>query len=354
MGLTIADFQKCEPSLRLLWPDTYNKPVDSIGVMEDIREHRIYFIGNRKYAERFAKKIEKSQSFSNIGILLEQKLVREMEDKDSLWDFFREKISWAGEVECIPLAMSLLSKLYYDRDRQRFNDEVDGRQMGTVDIDPTAYIAQNVFIGANVQIGPHVRLHPGVVVLSESKIDEYSELFPNAVLYPKTVIGKRVHIHAGVVIGADGFGYNLVDGIHYKVWHTGSALIEDDVEIGAGSCVDRGTFGVTRVGRGSKLDNHVHVAHNVSLGERVILCGQTAVGGSAHVGDFTVAGGRVGVADNVHLGRMCRIAAGSIVTAGKWKDGSELGGHPARSLKEWLRSLAWLRKSSLGGKHRLD
>ena len=87
-------------------------------------------------------------------------------------------------------------------------------------------------------------------------------------------------------------------------------VLEDDVEIGAGSCVDRGTFGVTRIGRGSKLDNHVQIGHNVSVGENVILCGQTGVGGSAHIGNLTVMGGRSGVVHGVHLGKGCRVAGG--------------------------------------------
>ena len=344
--LFVFDLQKYDTSLQLIWPDEYSAPVDSIGMIENLQDNRLYFIGNRKYGELFVKEAEKHQKLSNIGILLEKKLVGEIRGKEFLWDALKKKVSWMGQVESVPLAMSLLSKVYYDRDKKTFNDEVDGRQMGTTDIHPSAYIAQNVFIGANVKIGSCVRLYPGVVVLSQSEIGDQCELFPNVVVYPKVVIGNRVRIHAGSIIGGDGFGYNFVNGIHHKIWHTGSVVLEDNVEIGAGSCVDRGTFGTTRIGQGSKLDNHVHVGHNAYLGERVVLCGQTGVGGSARVGDFTVAGGRAGIADNVHLGQGCRIAGGSIVTSGRWKNGSELGGHPARPLKEWLRSLAWLRKSS--------
>ena len=354
MGLSIVDLQKYDPSLELIWPDSYRASIDSIGTLENLQDNRLYFIGSRKYGELFVKEAGKHQMFSNVGILLEKKLVEKIEGHDVLWKALKERASWMGQVKSMPLAMSLLSKVYYDRDREIFNDEVDGRQMGTSDIHPTACVAQNVFIGANVKIGSGVRLHPGVVVLSQSEIGEECELFPNVVIYPKVVVGKRVRIHAGSIIGGDGFGYNFVEGVHHKVWHIGSVVLEDDVEIGSGSCVDRSTFGTTRIGRGSKLDNHVHIGHNVSVGEGVVLCGQTGVGGSARVGDFTMAGGRVGIADNVHVGRKCLIAGGSIVTSGQWKDGSELGGHPARPLKEWLRSLAWLRKLSLKGNSRVD
>ena len=347
MDLFVSDFQKCDPSLELICPDSYELPIDSIGTAGDLGDHQVCFIGSKKYAEKFGKTIEQRQNLTNIGILLDKAFVSKIKDKEQLWESLRQRSSWMGQVDSIPWSMSRLSKLYYDRDKKLFNDEVDGRQMGTADIHPTARIAQNVFIGAHVKIGPQVRLHPGVVILSQSEIKEECELFPNVVMYPKTIVGKRVRIHAGAVIGADGFGYNFENGIHHKVWHTGSVVLEDDVEIGASTSVDRGTFGATRIGKGSKLDNHVHIGHNVSLGEGVILCGQTGVGGSSSVGDFTVAGGRAGVTDNVHVGKKSRIAGGSIVTAGRWKDGAALGGHPARPLKEWLRSLAWLRKMSL-------
>ena len=354
MGLFVVDLQKFDPSLELIYPKSYGESIDSIGMVEDLQDNRLYFIGNRKYAELFTENIEKGLKFSNIGILMEKKFVKEIQNKENLWKNLESNVSWMGQVESMPRTISLLSKAYYDRDAEAFNDEVDGRQMGTADIHPTAYIAQNVFVGANVKIGSKVRLHSGVVILSQSEIGEQSEIFPNVVVYSKAIVGRRVRIHAGAVIGSDGFGYNFQDGIHHKVWHIGSVVLEDDVEIGAGSCVDRGTFGTTRIGKGSKLDNHVHIGHNVSLGEGVVLCGQTGVGGSAQVGDFTVAGGQVGIADNVHVGQESRIAGGSVVTAGHWEKGSELGGHPARPLKEWLRSLAWLRKLSLKENSRVD
>ena len=354
MSFLVADLKKYDSSLELICPESYNASVDFIGTVGELQDNRLYFVGNRKYGEAFVKEVKKYSKFSNVGILMEKKFVQEIKEKEPLWENLQKNVSWMGQVDNMSLSMSLLSKAYYDRDRATFNDEVDGRQMGTTDIHPSAYIAQNVFIGANVKIGSNVRLHPGVVILSQSKIGDQSEIFPNVVVYPKVVMGCRVRIHAGSVIGSDGFGYNFINGTHHKVWHMGSVVLEDDVEVGAGSCIDRGTFGATRIGRGSKLDNHVHVAHNVSLGEGVILCGQTGVGGSTRIGDFTVTGGKVGIADNVHLGRACRIAGGSTVTGGTWKNGSELGGHPARLLKEWLRSLAWLRKASLKENSRVD
>ena len=347
MDLFVSDFQKCVPSLELICPDSYELPIDSIGITDGLSDNQVCFIGNEKYAKKFADKIEQQPNLSNIGILLDKTFVAKIKDKDPLWKLLMKNSSWIGQIESVPYSMSKISKLYYDRDKKLFNDEVDGRQMGTVDIHPSARIAQNVFIGANVRIGPRVRLHPGVVILSQSEIGEECELFPNVVVYPKVIMKKRVRIHASAVIGADGFGYRFASGTHHKIWHTGTVILEDDVEIGASTSVDRGTFGATRIGKGSKLDNQVHIGHNVSLGEGVILCGQTGVGGSSRLGDFTIVGGKAGFADNVDVGKKSQIAGGSIVTAGCWKDGSALGGHPARPLKEWLRSLAWLRKMSL-------
>ena len=166
--------------------ENYRAPVDSIGTIEDLRDARLYFIGTKRYAELFIEKIEKCQKLSNIGILLGKNVVEEIVREEPLWSILRKKVSWAGQVESIPLSMSLLSKIYYDQERETFNDEVDGRQMGTADIHPSAYIAQNVFIGANVEIGPGVRLHPGVVVLSCSSIGEECELFPMWLSIPRS------------------------------------------------------------------------------------------------------------------------------------------------------------------------
>jgi UDP-3-O-[3-hydroxymyristoyl] glucosamine N-acyltransferase len=238
--------------------------------------------------------------------------------------------------------MTKLSLPFYQNIKESWNDEVDGRQMGTVDIDPSSWIAQHVFIGKDVVIGKNVRIYPGVRILSGSSIGDDCELFPGVTIYQNVKIGNAVRIHGNTTIGADGFGYNFRDGIHHKLWHMGGVIIGDNVEIGANSCVDGGTFSPTLIGAGSKFDNHVQVGHNCIIGSGVILCGHVAIGGSSELGDFTVFGGKSGMGHAMKLGKACQVGGGALVNR-DWPDGSVLGGHPARPLKEWMKGLAYVR-----------
>jgi UDP-3-O-[3-hydroxymyristoyl] glucosamine N-acyltransferase len=169
-------------------------------------------------------------------------------------------------------------------------------------------------------------------------------LYPHVVLYPNTVIGDRVAVHANAVIGADGFGYRFQNGRQVKVPQLGSVEIGDDVEIGAGTTIDRGTFGATRVGAGTKIDNLVMIGHNCRIGRHNVIVSQVGMAGSSSTGDFVVIAGQVGVVDHVHIGDGCVIGGQAAVT----KDVApalRLLGSPAtpeREQKRMLMSLAGL------------
>lgn len=244
------------------------------------------------------------------------------------------------------LAMALWSLEFYTSTRGAFNDFVDGRQMGTAKVHPTAMIAQGAFLGEGVEVEEGAVIHTGTVVMAYSKIGKNTVLFPNVTIYSNVSLGNNVRIHSGSVIGADGFGYYHHQGVHHKIWHFGGVEIGDNVEIGANSCVDGGTFTPTKIGPGTKLDNHVQIGHNVILGRGVMICGHVAIGGSTQVGDYTVFGGKGGSGDNYKIGAQCQIAGGALVNC-DWPDKSIVGGHPARPLKEWMRGLAYVRKMSL-------
>ena len=158
-------------------------------------------------------------------------------------------------------------------------------------------------VGDDVEIGDRTLVLPGVVIGDGCRIGEDTILYPNVVLYPRTVLGHRVILHAGVSIGADGFGYAKdKEGRHQKVPHVGHVEIEDDVEIGANSCVDRGTLGKTVIRRGTKLDNLVHIAHNCEVGENVLMMDQVGIAGSCTIGNNAILAGQVGVIDHIHIG----------------------------------------------------
>ena len=209
-------------------------------------------------------------------------------------------------------------------------------------ISPTAQLGQDltlypfVFIGDRCRIGDRVTIYPGVCVGEDSSIGEESVLYPNVSIYPGTVIGKRVILHSGVVIGADGFGYVKEGKRNVKIPQTGSVEIEDDVEIGANTTVDRATFGRTIIHRGVKIDNLVQVAHNVVIGEDSIIVAQVGVAGSTKIGSNVTIGGQVGVADHIEIGDNVMIGAQSGVGQNLTGDQAYTGS-PTLPHREFLR-----------------
>ncbi len=186
-------------------------------------------------------------------------------------------------------------------------------------------IGPNVFVGTAARVGNGTQLYPGVYVGAHVTIGSDCRIWPHVVIREHTTIRDRVIIHPNATIGADGFGYLQRDGRHKKIPQIGSVLIEDDVEIGAGSAIDRARCGVTRIGRGTKIDNLVQVGHNVTLGEHCIIIANCGIGGSATLGDHVIVAGQTAISDHVHLGDGVQVAAKSLVTndiaAGKTRRG---------------------------------
>jgi UDP-3-O-[3-hydroxymyristoyl] glucosamine N-acyltransferase len=216
-------------------------------------------------------------------------------------------------------------------------------------IAPTARVALDVELGPNVVIGAGstiaagCRLGAGVVVGRDCTLGAGCVLFPQVVLYDGTVLGQRVRIHANSVLGADGFGYRFANGRHEKLAQLGSVEIGDDVEIGACVTIDRGTFGPTRIGTGTKIDNLVQVGHNCQVGAHNLFVSQMGIAGSSSTGNFVIVAGQVGIVDHVHLGDGVMIGA----QAGVTKDvpaGQKMLGSPATPVREQQRILMTLEK----------
>ncbi|MGA2663105.1 MAG: UDP-3-O-(3-hydroxymyristoyl)glucosamine N-acyltransferase [Verrucomicrobiota bacterium] len=178
-------------------------------------------------------------------------------------------------------------------------------------IDRTAHIGPHCLLGARVRLGARSVLMGGNDLRADCQLGDDVCLFPNVVLYRQTHLGHRVTIHAGTVIGSDGFGYVLDEGRHRKVLQLGNVIIHDDVEIGANAAVDRGTLGPTIIGQGTKIDNLVHVAHNVVIGRHCLIMGQVGFAGSTHLGDYVVVASQSGVADHLKLGNQVIVGAKS-------------------------------------------
>ena len=205
-------------------------------------------------------------------------------------------------------------------------------------IDPTAHIGPNCVLGARVLIGARSALMGGNHLRADCQLGDDVCLFPNVVLYRQTQLGHRVTIHAGTINGSDGFGYVLDEGRHRKVLQLGNVIIHDDVEIGANAAIDRGTLGSTVIGAGTKIDNLVHVAHNVVMGRHCIVMGQVGFGGSTHLGDYVVVASQSGIADHLKVGNQAMVGAKSGVMR-DIPDGGRVLGLPAAPDKQAKRQM---------------
>lgn len=217
-------------------------------------------------------------------------------------------------------------------------------------IDPTARIASRVAIGAcvvigrNVFVGDDVQLHPNVTVYDDVTIGRGSVIHSGVALRERTVIGERVVIHNNAVIGCDGFGYAKDEQKRWlKIPQTGRVVIEDDVEIGAGTTIDRASVGESRIGRGSKLDNLVQIGHSCTVGEDSLLCAQVGLAGSSHIGSRVILAGQAGVAGHLTIGDDVVLTAKS-ATSHDVPAGKVISGIPAFDNKDWLRSTAAFRR----------
>lgn len=178
-------------------------------------------------------------------------------------------------------------------------------------VDPTAHIGPYCVLSEGVRVGARAVLQGGDFIGPKCVLGEDVNLFPNVTVYPGTEIGSRVRIHSGTVVGSDGFGYVQDAGVHRKVPQIGSVLIRDDVEIGANVTIDRGALGPTVIGRGTKIDNLVQIAHNVTIGEHCLVVAQAGIAGSSKLGNHVVLAGQVGIAGHLKIGNHVSVAAQS-------------------------------------------
>jgi UDP-3-O-[3-hydroxymyristoyl] glucosamine N-acyltransferase len=222
-------------------------------------------------------------------------------------------------------------------------------------VHPSAVVADGVSVGEGASIGPMVSVAPGAAIGERSVIGPGCVLGrdvsvgADCVLHPRVVIedhcqiGDRCIIHSGTVIGADGFGFATVDGTHHKVPQVGIAVLEDDVELGANVCIDRAALGETRIGRGTKVDNLVQIAHNVQIGEHCLVVAQVGISGSCQIGHHTVFAGQSGCSGHLKIGSGVVLSARAVAIKDV-PDGVTLSGYPARPHRDWLKSQANLQR----------
>ena len=337
LGLAEASFRLCstgdaEESVAMLCP------------VDGLRDGGMALIKDRSYFQKFIRHFESIAAPNRVGIVFQDAFYRGCAEVRQ-WDGLR-RLLFHGTVASVDVALSRWSALFYHTATHGLTRTADGRTSGTVKIHASADIADGVFLGEGVEIGAGCKVHAGCAILSGSAIGDGTVLYPHAVVYRNVRIGRNCIVHANTTLGSDGFSFNFVDGCHLKVWHFGGVLIGDDVEIGANCSVDQGTLSPTVIGAGTKIDNQVHIAHNCRVGKGVIICGQSGLAGSVIVGDYVVISGAVNIAPNVRVGHRARIGGMSGVT-GNIPDGADYAGHPARPVREWLRSQAVVRRMAV-------
>ena len=220
-------------------------------------------------------------------------------------------------------------------------------------VHPTAVIAPGVRLGPGVSVGPHVVIEEGVSVGDHARlcagvflgagveVGSHSILYPRVTVYPGGRIGNRVILHSGVVVGSDGFGYVFAEGRHVKFPQLGRIVIEDDVEIGSNTTLDRGSLGTTVIGQGTKIDNLVQIAHNVKIGRHCVIAAQVGISGSVDIGDYVVMAGQVGIGDHVRIEDQVTIGGQAGILPGKIvRKGSTIWGTPSRPISEFKKAVA--------------
>jgi len=294
---------------------------DARGV-EDAGEGSITFIAKKKYLEQLSR----SQA---SAVIVDQEVET---DKAQI-------ISTNPQLAFARLLTAMHPEV-------RPHPQVDSRAaMGkNVTLGNNVTVSAFVVIGDNVTLGDDCVLYPGVVVGEGCRIGNQTTLYPNVTLYRNTTLGSHVILHAGVVVGADGFGYTLDEkGRHYKIPQIGDVVIEDHVEIGANTCIDRGALGTTRIKKGTKIDNLVQIAHNCTVGEHCIIVAQVGIAGSCTLGHHVVLAGQAGVTDHVSIGDQAILTAKS----GTFRDIESkgvYGGIPSFPITNWRKYVTILPK----------
>ncbi len=245
------------------------------------------------------------------------------------------------EAENPRLAFAKAVELFHPRKRRRGIHPTAVIEEG-VQLGRDVFIGAHVYIGKNCRIGDGTEIHAGCVIYEDVEIGQDCIIYARVVIREGTRVGNKVIIHPGAVIGADGFGFARdSSGKYHKIPQVGRVIIEDEVEIGANTCIDRAALGVTRIGKGSKIDNLCQIAHGVVIGQNTVIAGMSGIGGSTKIGSDVVVGGYVGITDNAEIGDRVIIAGKTGVT-GDVPPGSIIAGIPHTDMRTWRRAMVLL------------
>ncbi len=306
--------------------------VSGIGSLQTAKENDVSFAAGHKYAKQL------SETKACAVIMDYESLKSELPPniKFVILDSKNPYLSFAEATQIFKAASDEETGGHEDFEGGYFIGKTSVKGKNTV-------IFPGVIIGEGCSIGDNCRIMSNAVIGRNVTIGNNVIIYPNVTVYDNSKIGNGCIIHAGSVVGSDGFGFARGKAGYVKIIHSGYAELEDDVEIGANVTIDRGAVDFTRIGAGTKIDNLVQIAHNVIIGRNCVIAAQTGIAGSSEVGDNVTMGGQVGIAGHISIGNNVMIAAQSGVS-GNVKDGEIISGSPAFSIKEWRNSVVLFKK----------
>lgn len=299
--------------------------VSTLAKIEEGKEGSLTFLSNPKY-KPFLYTTKASVTIVNADFELEKEVSTTLIKVENAYKSFSKLLEFYNQVKNNKVGRE---NPHYISDTATIGDE--------------PYIGAFAYIGNNVTIGHNVKIYPNSFIGDNSTIGDNCTIFAGVKIYSETEIGNNCTIHAGVVIGSDGFGFAPNEkGEFNKVPQIGNVIIEDNVDVGAGSTIDRATLGSTIIRKGVKLDNQIQIAHNVEIGKNTVIAAQTGIAGSTKVGENCMIGGQVGISGHLNLGNNLRIQAQSGISK-NLKDGEAVQGSPAFNYPDWNKSYVYFR-----------
>lgn len=294
--------------------------VSKLAKIEEGKEESLTFLANPKYTH-FIYSTQASITIVNEDFSPERELTTTLIRVKDAYAAFSKLLEYYNQVK---LNKTGVEQPSFISDSATYGEQV--------------YLGAFAYLGENVVIGNNVKIYPNVYIGDNVTIGDDCVIFAGVKIYSETVIGNMVYIHSGAIIGADGFGFTPNEkGEYARVPQTGNVIIEDYVDVGAGTTIDRATLGSTMIKKGVKLDNQIQIAHNVEIGEHTAIAAQTGIAGSAKIGKHCLIGGQVGIAGHITIGNKVRIQAQSGVGR-NIKDNEVLQGSPSFGYTDWSRS----------------
>lgn len=301
--------------------------VNGPGTIEDAREGHITFLGNPKY-EPFVYTTQASVILVEKSFVLKQPLQKVLIKVDNVYQALSILISNFSKEISITNGISTLASVH-----------------GSVTLGDNVSIDDFTIVKPNVKIGSNVKIHGQVFIGDNTVIGDHTILYPGVKIYHNCTIGQNCIIHANAIIGSDGFGFvKDDDGNYKKIDHIGSVTVSDNVEIGANTVIDRAVMSSTIIGKGSKLDNLIQIAHNVEIGSNSVVAAQSGIAGSVKVGDNCMIGGQVGIAGHLKIASGTMIQAQSGIASNIEAENSKLYGSPALDYSNYLKSYAYFKQ----------